>query len=174
MRLPTTFLVFFSTGFIATQVIAESAPTTVRYALVVGNNIGIDPSGRTPGGRLRHAEREATRVRDTLIESANFDYSTKRTRLLKSATTAELKAAFEALTLQKSATKRHSARSIAFCFSTFPGMGCRAVCCCETGRFQMTKSSSFSRHSMPLFRCPYSIPVFPVVSIGAFFPRAFG
>ncbi|MBI5544627.1 MAG: caspase family protein [Deltaproteobacteria bacterium] len=60
---------------------SAEAGRSVRYALVVGNDFG-----RTPPGvvlpELKHAEEEATRLRERLVRLGNFDPSPERTVLL--------------------------------------------------------------------------------------------
>lgn len=50
---------------------AFAAGPLLRYALVVGNNHGHSPDGPLPP--LRHAEREAEELRETLVRFGNFD-----------------------------------------------------------------------------------------------------
>jgi hypothetical protein len=73
----------------------------MRYALIVGNNTGIDSDGTQPFPPLKHAEREATDLKNSLVGLANFDASRQRTRLLTGATLSQVNAAFEAIKRQK-------------------------------------------------------------------------
>jgi len=63
---------------------------TFRYALVVGNNQGVDERGEGRPQALRHAEREARRLRDSLVALASFDPAPDRTVLLLGATRAQV------------------------------------------------------------------------------------
>jgi hypothetical protein len=74
---------------------------TIRYAIIIGNNIGVDADGMQPFPPLLHAEREATRLKRQLVEVANFDSSAKRTRLLLNADRASVVEAFESLARQR-------------------------------------------------------------------------
>lgn len=74
---------------------------TIRYALIVGNNHGMDTDHSRPFHPLQHAQREAAVLKKTLVEYSNFDPSSKRTRLLVGSTRAEVKTALRALALQK-------------------------------------------------------------------------
>lgn len=73
----------------------------MRYALVIGNNIGIDADGNEPFPSLVHAEREASRLKKQLVEISHFDASPKRTKLLLNASRAEVVKAFKTLAKQK-------------------------------------------------------------------------
>jgi hypothetical protein len=79
---------------------------TLRYALVIGNNIGVDADGNEPFPPLVHAEREASRLKKQLVEVSHFDPSSKRTKLLLSATRGEVTAAFKALSKQRQEDSR--------------------------------------------------------------------
>jgi hypothetical protein len=74
---------------------------TLRYAIIVGSNIGVDADGTQPFLPLKYAEREARVLRDRLVDVSNFDTSTARTKLLLAATKQELKAAFREIAEQK-------------------------------------------------------------------------
>lgn len=78
---------------------------TLRYAIVIGNNIGVDVDGEQPFPPLKHAEKEARRLKDKLIGTANFDASNDRTILLNGATRADVKSAFAKLADQKKADR---------------------------------------------------------------------
>lgn len=67
--------------FCALGAARPATAVTLRYAIVVGNNVGLDPSkGSLPS--LRHAEREARELFGRLIECCNFDPRGDRTILL--------------------------------------------------------------------------------------------
>ena len=74
---------------------------TIRYALVIGNNIGVDGDGNQPYPPLKHAEQEARELKRQLVGLSNFDASSERTRLLTGATREEVMAAFDSLKAQK-------------------------------------------------------------------------
>jgi len=72
-----------------------AAAVTLRYALIVGNNRGFDAAEPLPA--LTHAESEARRLRDQLVELSNFSPSPERTVLLLGATRHQLRKAVETL-----------------------------------------------------------------------------
>ena len=76
---------------------------TIRYALIIGNNDGVDSDGSRPFTPLMHAEREAVVLRDKLVKRANFDPSHVRTRVLTDATRAEVQKAVNQLVTQRHA-----------------------------------------------------------------------
>jgi hypothetical protein len=81
---------------------SKAGAVTIRYALIIGNNIGVDTNGKQPFPPLMHAEREAEKLKDELVGLSNFDSSSMRTRLLKGATRSEVESAVRALSAQKS------------------------------------------------------------------------
>lgn len=90
-------------------VFAVAAPAhgvTMRYALIIGNNVGVDSDGSQPLPPLQHAEREAKRLKERLVGLSNFDASSKRTRLLTGATVEQVRVAFRALARQKEADQK--------------------------------------------------------------------
>lgn len=74
---------------------------TLRYAIVIGNNVGVDQGGQQPFPPLKHAEREASKLRKQLVGLSNFDASNKRTRLLLGGGRDQVAAAFRSLAAQK-------------------------------------------------------------------------
>ena len=84
-----------------TAVPSPAAAVTVRYAMVIGNNTGVDADGQQPFSKLQFAQREAQRLRDQLVALANFDRSPERTILLTGGTRAQVYEAAQALAKQK-------------------------------------------------------------------------
>lgn len=82
---------------------APSSAITIRYALIVGNNDGVDNDGTQPFPPLQHAEREAMRLRDKLVEFSQFDSSESRTRVLTSATRTDVQLAIQSLRRRREA-----------------------------------------------------------------------
>ena len=74
---------------------------TLRYALIIGNNQGVDVDGSNPFFPLQHAEREAKLLKETLVEYSNFDALPRRTRLMLGASKAEVQQALSELARQK-------------------------------------------------------------------------
>jgi hypothetical protein len=74
---------------------------TVRYAIVIGNNIGVDANGHQPFPPLKHAEVEARRLKEQLVGMSNFDATNLRTILLSGATKDDVHRAFEEIRVQK-------------------------------------------------------------------------
>ncbi|MBN1962456.1 MAG: caspase family protein [Deltaproteobacteria bacterium] len=96
-----TFIIFL---LLSLSSISHAA--VVRYAIVVGNNIGIDANGKQPFPPLQHAEREAISLYNRLIELANFDASHKRTILLTGASRDEILKAAATIASQKKADEQ--------------------------------------------------------------------
>ena len=76
---------------------SAAGAVTIRYALIIGNNNGVDNDGSRPFAPLRHAEREASVLREKLVRLASFDPSGARTRLLLGATRQEVSDAINSL-----------------------------------------------------------------------------
>ncbi|MCP4675520.1 MAG: caspase family protein, partial [Deltaproteobacteria bacterium] len=92
-------IVTFSTLIIGFE--QHASAMTIRYALVLGNNVGVDADGKQPFPPLKHAEKEAQILKERLVGLSNFDESNARTRLLAGATRKQLKAAVHSLVRQK-------------------------------------------------------------------------
>jgi hypothetical protein len=69
--------------------------------MVIGNNSGLDETGQAPFPKLKHAEREARRLREKLLAYSNFDPDVNRTILLTGATKAMVMDAARAIAEQK-------------------------------------------------------------------------
>lgn len=97
---------------------------TVRYAVVVGCNRGVDRDGAEPFPPLVHAQHEARRLRQRLVRVANFDPSAERTVLLQGATRASLEEAFStvARARQQDLRRLGPARSLFLFFFTGHGL----------------------------------------------------
>jgi hypothetical protein len=98
MRLPVSFFLLLILGFL---VPSETLALTLRYSILIGNNNGSDDDGKQPFPRLVHAEREARRLRDRLVNLANFDPGSGRTLLLQGATKAQVMQAVRTLVARK-------------------------------------------------------------------------
>lgn len=81
----------------------EAGAATVRYALIVGNNTGVDSDGSSPFTALRYAEKEAEKLKQKLVGLANFTADSKRTLLLTGATRADVKKAIARIARQRRA-----------------------------------------------------------------------
>ncbi len=121
MRKAIKIICLCSTVLICPEIWAS--PITIRYALIVGNNNGIDENGRQPLAGLLHAERDAGRIRDILVKRAHFDESEKRTKLLIGAGPSEVKAALQSLIDQKEKDKAYFKDVSTFFFFYFSGHG---------------------------------------------------
>lgn len=75
---------------------AAGPQTSVRYALIVGNNHGRAPAGLVLP-ELSRAERDARAVREALVSLGNFDPSPARTVLVLGGSRAEILAAAQQL-----------------------------------------------------------------------------
>lgn len=101
----------------------EAKSATMRYALIIGNNIGVDESGKEPFPPLIHAQRESTRLKRQLIDVANFDESPVRTRLLLNATRADVKKAFGDIARQRKADEKLMGEMDSIFFLYYTGHG---------------------------------------------------
>ncbi len=107
--------------------------TTVRYALVIGNNRGIDAEGKQPFPALAHAETEALRLRDQLVRYAHFDNSSRRTMLLLGATRAQIRAAVATIAEQKAQDQKELGLASSLFLFYFTGHGSQKNLLLEDG-----------------------------------------
>ncbi len=107
----------------------EATSATMRYALIIGNNTGVDENGEEPFPPLIHAQRESARLKRQLIDVANFDDSAERTRLLLNATRADVKKAFADIARQRKADEKlmGAMDSIFFLYYTGHGLSGRLL-----------------------------------------------
>ncbi|MBN2525314.1 MAG: caspase family protein [Deltaproteobacteria bacterium] len=89
------------TLLILTTSTSASQAATMRYALIIGNNSGLDGDGNTPFAPLRYAEKEAKRLKKKLVGLSNFAADSKRTLLLTAATRQDVRNAVNRLARQK-------------------------------------------------------------------------
>jgi len=82
-RLPGRLVLSALALALALALAMDAGAVTLRYALIIGSNHGVDESGLEPLPPLKHAEREAVRLRDRLVELCKFDPSPERTILLR-------------------------------------------------------------------------------------------
>ncbi len=95
---------------------ASGRAALLRYALVVGVNQGRDAGGEVYEPALEHAERDALRLRDALIERSGFGTG-PRTVALIGATRVSLHAAIEELAARVAEDKRQfPAAKVLFAF----------------------------------------------------------
>ena len=95
VTLPTVIIALF-VGLLALVGVGNHADAgVIRYALVIGNNTGPDVSKKP----LKHAERDAGRLYETLLERSAFAAS-PRSVLLQAPTRADVLEAFEKLQMQ--------------------------------------------------------------------------
>ena len=141
-----------------------AAGMTLRYALIIGNNIGMDSDHKAPFPPLAHAEQEAARIKKALTTSANFDTSDKRTRLLTGATTTQVKAAFEALSRQKREDQTLFGPVDTIFLLYFTGHGLEKRLLLEDGplsSFELTRLFN-------TFGADFSIGIFDACHVGSF------
>ena len=68
-----------------------------RYAIIIGANNGVDSDGESPFEPLEHAEKEARKLKDSLIRWCDFDQDESRTILLLNPSISELSESVERL-----------------------------------------------------------------------------
>ena len=96
---------------------------TIRYAIIVGNNNGVDSYGNEPFAPLKHAQKEAKRLRKELVRLSNFDASENRTVLLLNTTKKELSKALKRIILQINKDKAALGKINTLFFFYFTGHG---------------------------------------------------
>jgi hypothetical protein len=152
MRLRFTVALFLGTLFF----LSPAGAVTIRYALVIGNNVGVDDTGKQPYPPLRHAEREAKLLRQQLVGLSNFDSSKKRTRLLLGAGRSQVEAAFHSLAAQKTRDEALLGEVDSIFLLYFTGHG-------QEGRLLLEDGSLESSHLAELFNsidADFSVGVF--------------
>ncbi|MBN2530841.1 MAG: caspase family protein [Deltaproteobacteria bacterium] len=148
-------------------ILFAASPTqavTLRYTIVIGNNIGVDSKGKQPFAPLLHAEREAKRLTERLIQLANFDSSPKRTKLLLNTNRASVVAAFKALAEQrkKDAELFQDSESIFLLYFTGHGIA---------GKLLLSDGAMNARQIAALFNnvdADFSVGVFDACYAGSF------
>ena len=121
MKTATALLLCLAASFVCRL----SHAVTIRYALIVGSDIGVDRDGRQPFLPLQHAEREASLLRNALVSLSNFDVSPARTKLLVGATRRDVEDAVQRLKAQKRADTKASGEINTLFFFYFTGHGQR-------------------------------------------------
>ncbi len=138
---------------------------TLRYALIIGNNRGFDAETTLPP--LRHAEAEASRLRERLVELSNFHPSPERTVLLKGATRSQLRRAVEALAATKERDLARLGKADTLFAVFFTGHGLR-------GRLLLDDGSLSGAELGELFRqmhADFTVGVFDACYSGSLDPQ---
>lgn len=121
-----TLLALFSAPWTARAV-------TLRYLLVVGNNRGVDAHGKQPFPPLKHAESEAQRVHDKLVELSGFPASSDHTILLLGAKQRDLLWAAQSIARQRVRDQRVLRGADTLFVFYFTGHGLRGQLLLEDG-----------------------------------------
>jgi hypothetical protein len=141
---------------------------TIRYAIILGNNVGVDADGIEPFAPLMHAEREATRVRNKLVRFSNFDASRQRTRLLVGATRQEIKSEVRSLIHKKEADKKVFGKVDSLFLFYFSGHGLNGQLLLEDGALTANEVGSFFHD----FDATFSVGIFDACYSGSLDSKA--
>ena len=134
----------------ASAAVADAA--AIRYAIIVGTNVGVDGEGRQPYSPLRHAEREAKALRDRLVTLSNFDPSANRTILLLAPSRDEVEAATHRIAAQKREDERMYGRVDTFFAFFFTGHGQNSSLLLRDGPLSTNDLADIFREIAPTFQ----------------------
>lgn len=110
-----------------------SRAVPLRYALILGNNVGVDANREEPFLPLKLAEKESMVLRDALVRLSNFDPSRNRTRLLTGATRRDVREAIRALVRQKQKDEQRFADTESLFLFYFTGHGLKGELLLDDG-----------------------------------------
>ena len=149
--------------------IAPAGAVTLRYALIMGNNVGVDINGNQPFPPLMHSEREALKLKQRLVRFANFDATTRRTKVLIGATKRDFERVIEELVAQKKRdTKTLGAHKTLF-FFYFTGHGLQKELLLDDGPLQSSEIGELFR----VMEADFSIGIFDACYSGSLQDTAF-
>lgn len=113
---------FIIIATITTGHVTMAYAKTIRYALIIGNDIGRDSDGQQHTS-LDHAEREAEQLKNSLVNLAKFDPSPKRTRLIQRATRLGIESEIKSLARQIEEDRERFGNVESFFFFYYTGHG---------------------------------------------------
>ncbi|MBN2716617.1 MAG: caspase family protein [Deltaproteobacteria bacterium] len=140
---------------------------TISYALIVGNNSGVDADGSTPFSPLKYAENEARKLKNKLVGLSNFAPDTKRTLLLTSATRQDIRNAVKKLARQKKADQMMLGDMESIFLFYFTGHGLQ-------GRVLLKDGPLYSREIGNMFEtvnADFEVGVFDACHSGSLSPK---
>ena len=149
--------------------IAPAKGVTLRYALILGNNVGVDINGHEPFPPLVHSEKEALKIRDKLARLANFDAGTTRTQVLTGATRRDVERAIGKLITQKKRDEKTFGPHQTIFLFYFTGHGLHGELLLEDGPLESPKIGDLFR----VMAADFSIGVFDACYSGSLKSAAF-
>ncbi len=145
----------------------SAAAVTLRYALIVGNNRGVDANGNQPFADLKHAETEAQKLKEQLIKLSNFDVSSSRTVLQTGITRDQLRAAMERLVRQKNADQALLGKVHSLFLFYFTGHGLQGRLLLEDGPLHANELAAMIRS----MNAEFSVSIFDACHAGSLSPK---
>ncbi|MBN2342441.1 MAG: caspase family protein [Deltaproteobacteria bacterium] len=152
---------------VAGMMSSTAMAVTMRYALIVGNNTGVDSDGTTPFMPLKHAEKEAYRLKQKLIGLSNFASDSKRTLLLTGATQKDVRNAVLRLAAQKRKDEQTLGKMESIFLFYFTGHGLE-------GRLLMKDGALYADEIGKLFEkvnADFAVGVFDACHSGSLSPK---
>lgn len=140
---------------------------TIRYALVIGNNEGVDSDGTQPFAPLMHAESEAHALKNKLVGLSNFDSSSKRTRLLINATKQDVERAIQKIVQQKKRDEQLLGKVDSIFLLYFTGHGLQ-------GRILLSDGPLYAKELAVLFNkvdADFAVGIFDACHSGSLSPK---
>lgn len=157
------FVIWFSMGIFC----AQANAATMRYALIVGNNTGVDNDGTTPFMPLKHAEKEARKLKHKLIGLSNFAPDAKRTLLLTSVSKHDVRRAITRLVVQKKKDEALLGKMESIFLFYFTGHGLQ-------GRLLMEDGALYSKEIGQMFEkvdADFAVGIFDACHSGSLSPK---
>ena len=140
---------------------------TIRYALIVGNNSGVDHDGTRPFSPLKYAEKEARKLKNKLVGLSNFAADSKRTLLLTNASRQDVRSAIARLARQKQTDKQMLGDTESIFLFYFTGHGLQ-------GRLLLKDGPLYSRELGQMFEkvnADFAVGVFDACHSGSLSPK---
>ncbi|MBN2804471.1 MAG: caspase family protein [Deltaproteobacteria bacterium] len=163
MKIKYTFIL---TIILFLQVLSVNA-ATMRYALIIGNNEGIDSDGRQPFSNLQKAESEAEKLRDNIVNLSNFSKDSRRTILLTDTNREAVNGAIRQLIEQKKKDEAVLGSFESVFLFYFTGHGLQ-------GKLLLTDGPLFARDVDTFFKqmnASFSVGIFDACHSGSLSPK---
>ncbi|MBN1961415.1 MAG: caspase family protein [Deltaproteobacteria bacterium] len=138
-----TIITLLGILFIITPLCGQAA--AIRYAIIVGSNVGSDVGSHPPLPKLLHAEREAEVLRNRLVALSNFDITNNRILLLLAPTRNEVIQAAHQIAEQKRHDEKTYGNFDSFFAFFFTGHGKSTRLLLRNGPLSTTELASIFR-----------------------------